>query len=590
MLADVSRDLKGRGRVVAALAVTIIVALLVGQRAPQPRTPDDSQARIHPALNARLQAEGAPVKAWVFFADKGLASEREYAEAIQRLHETYDRRAIERRRLRRTAPGLFDRRDIPVADDHVQAVASTGAELHITSRWLNAVSAWVTGEQARAIAALPFVKSIEPVRRARRIEPPTPEGDGPAAPLGRGFYGAAEEQLEQINLIALHNDGATGEGVIIGILDTGFERTHEAFNHPDHPLEIVDEYDFIDNDDNTAEEPGDPDYQYWHGTLILGTLGAYMPNELVGAAYDASFILCKTEDTSGEYQGEEDNYVAGLEFIESLGGDVSTSSLSYHDWYTQDDYDGETAVTTIAVNAATENGMYCCTAASNQGHDNNPNTSHLGAPADAFQVLTCGAVESTGEIAGFSSDGPTADGRVKPEVLARGVSTHTVNPGDDDGYDTASGTSLSTPLVAGAVACIAQAQSTWTVDQLRDFLFFTADYYLANGTYDPLYIYGYGVIDAWGAVAQDCNHNGAFDDEDIDNGTSEDVNDNGIPDECECLADCADPPDGVVNTEDLLALLGDWGQSGTPRDINFDGIVNTSDLLILLGAWGPCPE
>jgi hypothetical protein len=98
------------------------------------------------------------------------------------------------------------------------------------------------------------------------------------------------------------------------------------------------------------------------------------------------------------------------------------------------------------------------------------------------------------------------------------------------------------------------------------------------------------VIDAWGAVARDCNHNGAFDDEDIDNGTSEDVNDNGIPDECECLADCADPPDGMVNTEDLLVLLGEWGGSGTPRDINYDGIINTADLLILLGAWGPCPE
>jgi len=575
-----------------ALAVAMIVTLSMGQPAAASQAQPGPAPKIHPTFAARLEAAENPVKTWVFFTDKGHLTDGQYESAIRRLHVTYDRRAIQRRQLRRTAPGLFDARDLPVADAYIDAVSATGAELHITSRWLNAVSARVTAAQARAIAALPFVKSIEPVRRARRFDPPPPDGEQvPAAPRGgRGFYGAAEEQLAQINLIALHDEGATAQGIIVGILDTGFVRTHEAFNHPDHPLQVIAEYDFINMDENTGIEEGDPSNQHRHGTMILGTLGAYMPEELVGGAYDASFILCKTEDTSDEYPGEEDNYVAGLEFIEANGGDVSTSSLIYLDWYTQEDMDGQTAVTTIAVNAATENGLYCCTAAGNEGHDQNPQTSHLGAPADAFQVITCGAVESTGEIAGFSGDGPTADDRVKPEVLARGVSTHTVNPDNDYGYDTASGTSLSTPVVAGAVACIAQAQPTWTVDQLRQFLFVTADYYVANGTFDPLYIYGYGVIDAYGAVALDCNHNGVFDDQDIDNGTSEDVNGNGIPDECECLADCAEPFDGVVNTVDLLALLAEWGGSGTPRDINYDGIINTADLLALLAAWGPCPE
>lgn len=592
MSADRSSVVNVRRGLVGALLLGLLVVLSVGQGSSISAVEDRPTCRIHPALAARLAAEGTPIKVWVFFIDKGFASERERAAAMRRLHATYDRKAVQRRQLRRTAPGLFDERDLPVAAAYIDAVRATGAELHITSRWLNAVSAWVNAEQAEAIAALPFVESIEPVRRGRRIEPPAPDEEQfPVAPLGgRGFYGAAEEQLEQMNLIALHAEGATGEGIIVGILDTGFVRTHEAFNHPDHPLQVIAEYDFINMDENTGIEEGDPYSQHRHGTLILGTLGAYMPEELVGGAYDAAFILCKTEDTSDEYPGEEDNYVAGLEFIEANGGDVSTSSLIYLDWYTQEDMDGQTAVTTIAVNAATENGLYCCTAAGNEGHDQNPQTSHLGAPADAFQAITCGAVESTGEIAGFSGDGPTADGRVKPEVLARGSSTHTVNPDDDHGYDTASGTSLSTPLVAGAVACIVQAQPTWTVDQLREFLFVTADYYVANGTFDPYYVYGYGVLDAYGAVALDCNHNGVFDDQDIDNGTSEDVNGNGIPDECECLADCAEPFDGVVNTVDLLALLGEWGGSGTPRDINYDGIVNTADLLALLGAWGPCPE
>jgi hypothetical protein len=246
-------------------------------------------------------------------------------------------------------------------------------------------------------------------------------------------------------------------------------------------------------------EPNDPFDQHRHGTLILGCIGAYMPGSLVGGAYDASFVLCKTEDTTGEYPAEEDNYVAGLQFIEANGADMSTASLGYIDWYTQAQLDGQTAVTTIAVNLLTANGVHHCNAAGNEYHDSNPNTSSLIAPADGFDVLTCGAVTSTGSIASFSSDGPTADGRVKPELLARGVSTHTVSPSSDSSYTTADGTSLSTPLLACTVACLVQARPHWTVDAHAERLFETADYYVANGTYDPTYVRGYGIVDAYAA-------------------------------------------------------------------------------------------
>ncbi|MHC4698856.1 MAG: S8 family serine peptidase, partial [Planctomycetota bacterium] len=519
-------------------------------------------AKLHPTLLRELDESDEPVKAWVFFTDKGVGSQRAYDQAIQRVASNYNRRAIQRRMLRGTSAArggaVFNEHDLPVVQVYVDAVVATGARRHVTSTWVNAVSVYGTRKQFEEIAALPFVAKLQPVARRARIIPPEPdkvseeqsarlpEPAPPGAERGtdvRGLidYGASEEQLAQINLIALHNEGYTGDGVIVGILDTGFHRSHIAFTNPYHRLNIVAEWDFVDNDANTDIDPGDPDGQHSHGTMILGCLGAYEPGGLVGGAYDAAFILCKTEDVTDEDPEEEDNFVAGLQLIEANGGDMATSSLGYIDWYTQGDLDGLTAVTTVAVNIATDNGVHCCTAAGNAGHDSNPVTSSLIAPSDAFEVITCGAVYSSGGIASFSSNGPSADGRVKPEVLARGVSTHTVSPYTVDTYTTANGTSLSTPLVASAVACLIQANPQWTVEQMRDHLFNTAGDYVANGTYDPLHIRGYGVINAHLAYA-DCNISGLADECDVDCGTpggpcdvpgcggSLDCNANSVPD------------------------------------------------------------
>lgn len=517
----------------AALAASLGLSLALPSHtqsiAPVPRS------KLHPDM-ARVVAElGAQARGWVFFTDKALADEGARSSALAEARARLSPRAIERRRARRSLPGLVDEHDVALAPAYLDAVRATGAEIRVESRWLNAVSVRGTLAQLEALTELPFVERVTPVRRGvlgddLEAEPYVPPGEVQAR---GGFYGASEAQLQQIGLTDLHARGFTGGSVVIGILDTGFHRGHEAFNQGGHVVDVLAEYDFVDDDGNTDIEVGDPSSQHSHGTYILGTIGAYLPNELVGGAFDASFILCKTEDTTNEYQQEEDFYAAGLEFIEMNGGDLATSSLGYIDWYTQSDLDGQTAVTTIAVNVATANGMACLTAAGNSGHDANPGTSALIAPADALQVITCAAVDSSGVVASFSSDGPSADGRLKPELAATGVSTNTVCAfTDTDCLTTVSGTSLSTPLLAALVACVLDAHPEFPVDQLRARLFRTGSFFLANGFTDPFYILGWGIPDA-DRAAFDCNGNGLDDDDDIAMGTERDCNGNGLPDSCD---------------------------------------------------------
>ncbi len=431
---------------------------------------------------------------WVFFTDKAIVSEAEYQTALAGLAATYNPEAIERRQLRGTGDALFGMADMPVADAYVQGVLGTGARLRVESSWLNAISIEADASQVTAIAALPFVDHLQPVARLSAPEAVV-EGEAVAAPLAPfGFYGSAEGQLTQINIPAVHQLGYTGAGVTIGVLDTGFVRTHQAFNEAGHVLNVIAEYDFLNSDGDTSDTTNG---QHQHGTYILGTMGGYRPNTYVGGAYDAAFLLAKTESVPLEAPFEEDLWVDGLEWLEANGADLVTSSLGYIDWYTQAQLNGNTAVTTIAADLAAALGLPIINAAGNAGHDANPLTSSLIAPADGDLVITVGAVDSAGNIAGFSSSGPTADGRIKPEVLALGVGTLTVNPNSTTSYLGVSGTSLSTPLVAAAVALIVQAHPTWTVAQIREALFATASQAL---TPDPLFVRGYGIINTLAAV------------------------------------------------------------------------------------------
>lgn len=459
------------------------------------------------ALAAALLSNHASLddeqKVWVLFADKGVTTHA-LAEAEADLNE----RTRHRRAARRSSPGLVDGRDLPVTEAYVDAVTHIAGDPIVISRWLNALSVHATPDEINDLRQLSFVTSVRPVADLQRA--PLPEEDAGLAP--EGFYGLAGPQVSQLGLDELHADGLTGEGIIIGVLDTGFNTDHVAFNHPDHPIHILLEHDFVDDDAETGPEPGDDPQQHYHGTYILGAIGAYAPGTFVGAAYDASFILCKVESVEFEGAPEEDWFVAGLEFIEANGADIATSSLTAY-WYEPDQMDGVTSLMAQAFNAATDNGLHCTQGAGNFGHDDDPATNHLVTPADSFDVISVGAVYVDGDIAIFSSDGPTVDGRLKPEVLARGASTVTVHPDILDAYTSVSGTSIATPLVASAVACLAQARPDWNVGQMRDALFLNASDYAQTQQTDPLFIRGYGIVDAPAALtcAADVNGDGSLD-------------------------------------------------------------------------------
>ncbi len=432
-------------------------------------------------------ADGNPLSVWIYFTDKQLNPD-ELEASVQKLASQIPQRTITRR-SKVISGNPIGEWDIPVSEGYVDSVLAAGADLRVESRWLNAVSVTAEPAQIRELAELPFVSKIDLVHKGFRIAPtisPTPSD--PADPPNelRNDYGPSFDQLDQINVIAAHEAGYTGEGVMVLMLDTGYYTDHESIPND----QIIEEWDFINNDGVTSNEEGDQDNQHNHGTATLSALGGQMDGELYGPAYNAWFLLAKTEDMSQEAPIEEDWYVAGLEWGEQLGAQVASSSLGYIDWYAFEDLDGETAVTTIAVNTAVGLGVVVVTAAGNYGDDG------IIAPADAFQAVTCGAVDSEGEITSFSSVGPTADGRIKPEVCARGLYTHCASGSNPTEYRDAHGTSLSTPLVGGACALILEAHPDWTPANVRYALMSTAD-----NSLDPNNEYGWGIIDVMAAIS-----------------------------------------------------------------------------------------
>ncbi len=386
------------------------------------------------------------------------------------------------RRLRTGVAPLRDRSDRLLAPEVVEQIVRTGARLRTVSRYLPAVSVDASREVLRRLSNLPHVAGLELVASGTWREPTVSRV---ARPLPAGLdYGASEPFLEQIQVTELHRRGFTGSGVLVAMLDTGYYMDHAALDE----LEVEGEWDFIHDDGCTQNESGqDAPNQHNHGTYTLSVIGAWDPGTMVGAAYDASFLLAKTEEVSSETPVEEDYWVEGLEWAEAMGADVVSSSLAYIDWYDYSDLDGQTAVTTRAACVAASKGVVVCTSMGNQG----PAPGSLMAPADAESILSVGAVDLSGVKASFSSTGPTFDGRTKPDVMACGVSVVAATAGTDSSYGWVSGTSMAAPLVAGAVALLIEACPDWSPMELMETVRQSA-----TRASNPDNEYGWGIVQA----------------------------------------------------------------------------------------------
>jgi subtilisin family serine protease len=423
---------------------------------------------------------------WVHFTDKGLSPDDE-AAAAERAAEDLTARARARRAKARRGP-LTDVLDVPLHEPYVEAVVATGAELRTRFKWLNAISVDATPGQLRLIARLGCVTAVRRVAAGRREPVPFERVEVDRSGRGPGErsldYGDCASQIVPIQVDQLHDAGFTGAGMLIGVFDTGFELGHETLA----AVDVQAAWDFVNDDAVVENEAGDHPNQHNHGTLVLSILAGFAPGNLIGPAYGATFLLGKTESLDFEMPIEEDFWVEAAVWAESLGVDVITSSLGYKDWYTWDDLDGDTATITIAADLAVANGVTVLTSAGNQGTQD---WTYVLTPADGDSVIAVGAVDSLDVLADFSSRGPTADGRIKPDVCAMGNGTLFAIPGTLSDYGRGTGTSLSAPLVAGAAALLLEAHPLWGPIDVREALRTTA-----TQASSPDTALGWGVIRA----------------------------------------------------------------------------------------------
>lgn len=415
-------------------------------------------------------AQTSPDTYWVQFTDK-VNTPYSLDQPLEFLSE----RAIQRRQTQ----GIpLDDLDLPMDPQYIGAVLALG-EVYLVnkSKWFNAITIRTSDEAVLEIVqSLPFVADVRSVRTT------TVPGKGslkfgspvPGVAKGGDQYGLSFTQIAMMNGHQLHELGARGEGILIGLLDSGFEGVDvlAAFDALRDREGIVMTRDVLVDD-------GDVYSDHWHGRSVLSCMAGVLEGELVGTAPMADYALFRTENADWELIIEEDHWVSGAELCDSLGVDVLNASLGYtlFDWPEQDhtyaDMDGQTTRVSIACGIAATRGMIPVISAGNSGSSE---FHFLSAPSDALNILSVGAVDADEIPADFSSWGPSADGRVKPDVAAMGLGTFALGV---DGTEVVpiNGTSFAAPLVAGLVSCLWQLHPDRTANDVMDAVRRSASHY-----------------------------------------------------------------------------------------------------------------
>lgn len=462
--------------------------------------------------------EKTVTKYWIIFKDKGKFTAE---DVISKGNEAYNTglvtlsdRAIQRRLKVLSENNLINFGDLPLNDIYINKIEKLGVDIIAKSKWLNGVSAYLTNEQFENVKKLDFVLHLKLVNKLIKqnlvsLAPVLcndyyenqifkPSGINNVLNYGKSF-----DQMNQIDVPKVHNLGITGKGVLVASFDDGFNwKNHEALKD----LNVLEEYDFINKDNITSNEAdqkySDSYEQSGHGTSTFSSMAGFKEGKLIGPAFGSEFILAKTEYTSSETPMEEDFWLEAAEWVEAKGVDIITSSLIYKEFdkpytansYKYENFDGKTAITSIAASKCAYLGVVVLNAVGNYNHYENDLPS-LGSPSDADSIITVGAVSSDGSIAFFSSNGPTSDDRIKPDVLAMGVSVYVASKRNESSYEFSNGTSFSTPITAGVCALLLSAHPELTPLEVREALRMTANNYLS-----PDNLKGWGIINAYNAL------------------------------------------------------------------------------------------
>lgn len=404
-------------------------------------------------LTVFIAALPAQNKYWIQFADKNGTP-----YSLEKPEEFLTKRSIDRR-ARYNIP--LHPTDLPVNPGYIQQVKSVPHTIvRHAIKWLNGVvvsfdspadeSAGLT-----AIAELSCVQGTGKVRKLRRSDPPLDTAGWRTSRrrmIEDSLYGGSLAQVQQLNLDCLHDSGYLGEGMLIAVMDAGFASVPatDVFDSIRNSGRLLGSTDFVSGQPN-AYVGGD------HGTMVLSCMAANKPGTAMGTAPHASYWLMRTEEGGSETISEEYNWIRAAEFADSLGADIFNTSLGYTDFddtttsHTYESLNGRTAPMSIAANLAARKGIFVLNSA---GNDGNSSWHYIGVAADADSICAVGSVNAAGVKSTFSSFGPTADGRIKPDLSAMGegswVCSGTI-------CFPANGTSFSSPVLAGAVACFWQA-------------------------------------------------------------------------------------------------------------------------------------
>ena len=398
-------------------------------------------------------------------------------------------RAIDRRK-RQQLP--IDMTDIPVASSYIDSVVHAGIEIVGKSKWNNTLLILIHKEKdLRKLEGLHFITQVKKV-----FEAPDSISERKRSNFRKEFhswestsnpYGAAEAQIKSLKGDYLHNKGFMGKGKMIAVFDGGFMNVDKI--PALHNIKLAGVKDFVvPKSDNVFQEME-------HGTMVLSTMATRTPNYYIGVAPEAEYLLVRCEDERTESLAEEDYWAEAAEYADSCGVDIINSSLGYHAFddanmnHHYSEQNGEATLISRTASLCADKGIVCVNSAGNEGMGS---WKKINFPADAKDILTVGSVNEQGVNASFSSVGPTADGRIKPDVMAYGSPTSVITGRGSIIND--NGTSFSSPLIAGMVACLWQALPNKNARQIIKLVKLAGD-----NQQHPDNIFGYGVPDFWKA-------------------------------------------------------------------------------------------